>query len=242
MYTKEIENTYAISLTEDFLLDLENILEESFETVYCVATLKNKNRKSFETIKELCEYENALEKRILKLEISAYSDKNESIHLFFEEKEKTSVRGIISTSDNITTDSIYEKIDYAIRRKSEGLVFSWIARIEYLWMAIMMLLVLAIISDVISSGNTTSNSDIINKYSFQYFITIIELAAIYMCIVAVIFKIKKYFFPIIVFCIGDEIKKYEKRNSLKKNIIWAVIVAIAASIIGSFIYAKLTGK
>lgn len=53
--------------------------------------MKNKNRKEFETIKELCEYENALEKRIEKLEISAYSAKQESVHLLFEEKEKTSI-------------------------------------------------------------------------------------------------------------------------------------------------------
>lgn len=64
MYTKEIKNTLAISISEDLLLNMESILKNFFTDIQCVATLKNKNRKEFETIKELCEYENALEKRI----------------------------------------------------------------------------------------------------------------------------------------------------------------------------------
>jgi hypothetical protein len=110
MYTKEIKNTLAISISEDLLLNMESILKNFFTDIQCVATLKNKNRKEFETIKELCEYENALEKRIEKLEISAYSAKQESVHLLFEEKEKTSICGIISTIDDAKTDEFMRKL------------------------------------------------------------------------------------------------------------------------------------
>lgn len=51
MFTKEIENTFAISISKEFLLDLEGILNIYFTNIYCVATLKNKERKTFETIK-----------------------------------------------------------------------------------------------------------------------------------------------------------------------------------------------
>lgn len=45
MFTKEIENTFAISISKEFLLDLEGILNIYFTNIYCVATLKNKERK-----------------------------------------------------------------------------------------------------------------------------------------------------------------------------------------------------
>jgi len=240
MFTKEIENTFAISISKEFLLDLEGVLEEYFANIYCVATLKNKKRKTFETIKDLYEYENALEKRIVKLEISAYSNENESIHLFFEEKEKTSIRGIISTSTEDRTDLIYEKIDYAMRRKSEGICFSMLARMTFSQMAYYILFITAVINEITRPSGKSSPD--INMFEFfvEYFVPLIELVLIYMGIVALLHRIKKYFFPIIVFCIGDEIGKNEKRNTLKKNLTWAGFFAVVASIIGSYIYTKLT--
>ena len=87
-----------------------------------------------------------------------------------------------------------------------------------------------------------NNSVISIDLSPQYFIAYVELIAIYMGILAVLYKIKKYLFPIIVFDIGDEIGKNEKRKSLKKNLMWAVLVATVISVSASFIYAKLSGK
>lgn len=240
MFTKEIENTFAISISKEFLLDIEDILNIYFINIYCVATLKNKERKTFETIKSLYEYENALEKRIVKLEISAYSNENESIHLFFEEKEKTSIRGIVSTNTEKMTDLIYEKIDYAMRRKSEGIGFSMLARMTIWQMAYCILFIVWIIDEFIGPGGQTTKSINMFEVLTQFFVPLLELTLIYMAFVVVLHKIKKYFFPIIVFNIGDEILKSEKRNTLKKNITWAGFLAIVASIIGSFIYAKLT--
>lgn len=237
MYTKEIENTLAISISKDLLLNMESILKNFFTDIQCVATLKNKNRKEFETIKELCEYENALEKRIEKLEISAYSVKQESVHLLFEEKEKTSICGIISTIDYVKTDEIYEKINYAIRRKNEDPVFSILASAGYKDILFIISLIILMIFLIMHS-----NSVISIDLSPQYFIAYVELIAIYMGILAVLYKIKKYLFPIIVFDIGDEIGKNEKRKSLKKNLMWAVLVATVISVSASFIYAKLSGK
>lgn len=240
MFTKEIENTFAISISKAFLLDLEDILEEHFAKIYCVATLKNEKRKNFESIKDLYEYENALEKRIVKLEISAYSNENESIHLFFEEKEKTSIRGIISTTNERITNSIYEKIDYAMRRKSEGIGFSMLARMTFSQMAYCILFIVFLVEEFTKTSGQTVKTINMFELLTQFLVPLLELTLIYATFVAILHRIKKYLFPIIVFNIGDEVLKSERRNTLKKNILWGGFIAVIASIIGSFIYTKLT--
>lgn len=236
MFTKEIENKFAISVSKNFLLDLENILKAYFQNIYCIATLKNEDRMNFETITDLCEYENALERRIVKLEISAYSEKQESIHLFFEEKEKTSVRGVVSTRDSDVTDTIYKKVDYAIRRKDEDIVFSMLARTGY--SNILCIISLIIVIFELFCNKNAKEMDL----SPQHVIIYVELILIYMVCVWGLYKIKKYFFPIIVFNLGDEMKKSEKRENLKRNLLWGVFVAFVITIIGSVVYAKLTEK
>lgn len=171
MYTKEIENTLAISISKDLLLNMESILKNFFTDIQCVATLKNKNRKEFETIKELCEYENALEKRIEKLEISAYSVKQESVHLLFEEKEKTSICGIISTIDYVKTDEIYEKINYAIRRKNEDPVFSILASAGYKDILFIISLIILMIF-LIMHNNSVISIDLSPQYFIAYAIDV----------------------------------------------------------------------
>lgn len=237
MFTKEIENTSAISISEQFLLDLEEIIKKYFANIYYIATLKNKKRKAFNTMSELCAFENALEKRIVKLEISAYSDKNESVHLFFEDREKTSVRGIVSTSDEKVTNTIYEEIDYAMRRKAEDCFFTYVARINYCELLCLILLLW-----LMKAETTPSNKESIGLFLLlnRYFVPLIVVLGAYMCFVWVLYQIKKKFFPMIVFEIGDEIVKNEKRKALKKNLMWAGVFAIMASVIGSFIYAKIT--
>lgn len=240
MFTEEIENSLAISVSKDFLLDLENIIQKFFSHIYCVAILKNKERKTFESIKELCEYENALEKRIVKLEISAHGDENESLFLFFEGKEKTSIHGIVSTNEKSKTESICKKIDYATRRKSEGFFFSLMAKISYSEMLYVILIILMSIYAIIFPDTSSSNNVGIIEVLTKYLIPLVELVAIYMGFVLLIYKLKTYMWPIIVFDIGDEIKKNEKRKTLKKNLVWAGFFAIMASVVGSFIYAQLT--
>lgn len=157
--------------------------------------------------------------------------------MLFEEKEKTSICGIISTIDDVKTDEIYEKINYAIRRKNEDPVFSILASTGYKDILFIISLIILMIF-LIMHNNSVISIDL----SPQYFIAYVELIAIYMGILAVLYKIKKYLFPIIVFDIGDEIGKNEKRKSLKKNLMWAVLVAAVISVSASFIYAKLSGK
>lgn len=240
MFTKEIENTFAISVSKEFLMSLGELLKKHFENVFCVATLFKKNTKKFASIEQLCDYENALEKRITKLEISAYNSKGECIHLFFEDKKMTSIRGIISTQDEKKTNSIYEELDYEMRRKSEGFVFSTIARIDYFRLLYIILFLFVLIVGAISPSDKTTESIGLIELLTQYFIPFVELVAIYMGFGAVIYGIKKYLFPMIVFNIGDEIIKNERRNTLKKNLTWAGFFAVVASIIGSYIYTKLT--
>ena len=242
MFTKEIENTYAISVSKSFLKDLEEILNKHFTNIYCTAMLKNQDRIDFESITSLSEYENALEKRIVKLDISAYESESKNLHLFFENKEKTSMHGIISAKDKNEVNSIYNKIDYAIRRKSEGIFFSRMAQINYFEMLYLILVLLIVTFGFFSPSTQSSNTISMVKLLTEYFVPMVELVAIYMGLGALVYKAKNYMWPMIVFNIGDEIEKNEKRKTLKKNLVWAVFLAILVSVIGNFIYAKITNR
>lgn len=112
LHIKEIENTSAISITTAFLTDITKQLEKNFECISYVATLKNRDTKVFDSIDTICGYDNALEKRIVKLEIIAYNTQNESSYLFLMKKDKTSIHGTVSTKDSITTNTIYKELDY----------------------------------------------------------------------------------------------------------------------------------
>lgn len=237
---KEIENTSAISITTEFLTDLTNQLGKNFENISYVATLKNGDTKVFDSLDSICGYENALEKRIVKLEIIAYNAQNESSYLFLMKKDKTSIHGIVSTKDKITTNTICKDLDYIIRRHSEGAVYSYIAAQNFWEFTEKVFFILLCIS--LFTFDNTSNSENISVILIltKYLIPLLELSLMFLVLMKGIHKILQYFFPIIIFEIGDEIKCNSKRMGLKKNIIWAIFVAIFASVVGSFIYAGLT--
>lgn len=240
LYVKEIENTSAISITTEFLTDLAKQLEKNFECTSYVATLKNGDTKVFDSIDTICSYENALEKRIIKLEIIAYNAQNESAYLFLMKKDKTSIHGTVSTKDSITTSSIYKELDYIIRRHSEGSIYSYIATQSF-WEFTEKILFILLCIVFFAFDNTSNNEEASIVYFLtNYFIPLLELSLIFLILMRGLYKILQYFFPVIIFEIGDEIKRNSKRIGLKKNIIWAIFVAIFASVVGSFIYAGLT--
>ena len=237
---KEIENTSAISITTEFLTDLANQLGKNFEYISYVATLKNGDTKVFNSLDAICGYENALEKRIVKLEIISYSAQNESSYLFLMKKDKTSIHGTVSTKDSITTSTICKELDYIIRRHSEGAVYSYIATQSFWEFTEKVFFILLCIA-LFTFDNTSSNENTSVVFILtNYLIPLLELSLMLLVLMKGLHKILQYFFPVIIFEIGDEIKCNSKRIGLKKNIIWAIFVAIFASVVGSFIYAGLT--
>lgn len=240
LYIEEIENSSAISITAEFLTDITNQLERHFNNISYIATLKNKDTRVFDSINTICNYENALEKRIVKLEIIAYNAQNESTFLFLIKKNKTSIHGTISTNDAKQTKNIYEKLDYIIRRHNEGTFYSYIATQDFWKFVEKVFFVLLCISFFTFDGTTAKEENSIIFLLTNYFIPILEISLVFLALLYGLFRILQYFFPIIIFEIGDEIKRNSKRLGFKKNIIWAIFVAIFASVVGSFIYAGLT--
>lgn len=240
LYIEEIENSSAISITAEFLTDITNQLERHFNNISYIATLKNKDTRVFDSINTICNYENALEKRIVKLEIIAYNAQNESTFLFLAKKNKTSIHGTISTNDAKQTKNIYEKLDYIIRRHNEGTFYSYIATQDFWEFVEKVFFVLLCISFFTFDGTTAKEENSIIFLLTNYFIPILEISFVFLALLYGLFRILQYFFPIIIFEIGDEIKRNSKRLGFKKNIIWAIFVAIFASVVGSFIYAGLT--
>ena len=141
---------------------------KNFEYISYVATLKNGDTKVFNSLDAICGYENALEKRIVKLEIISYNAQNESSYLFLMKKDKTSIHGTVSTKDSITTSTICKELDYIIRRHSEGAVYSYIATQsfwEFTEKVFFILLCIALFTfDNTSSNENTSVVFILTNY------------------------------------------------------------------------------
>lgn len=240
LHIQEIENTAAISVTSTFLTDLTKQLEKNFECISYIATLKNNNDKVFDSIEAICGYENALEKQIVKLEIIAYNAQNESAYLFLMNKNKTSIHGTISTKQFSTTNAIYKELDYIIRRHSEGDVYSYIAMQSFWEFAKKIFFIILCISVFTLDYTLKSEETNVVFNLTNYFVTLLEGSLILLALIKGLHIVLQYFFPVIIFEIGDEIKHNSKRIALKKNITWAIFVAIFASVVGSFIYTGLT--
>ncbi len=185
--------------------------------------------REFPRVKHLLDYENPRDKRISSLTIWARTDdwKKEARISFSNRSWETISVSIQGTEPSVSRlkDEISEVID--------GMKpwYWWVARIDFFYV----ILVVSLIGFSFLRVYAESLPSVKSEFSpARVFLAIGITVGIFGGLVLLVWglnKLRRRYFPVAVFSIGQEVKRYETDEKIRWSIIFAFLVSLTASII-----------
>lgn len=214
-----------ILFDEPRLKELNSILERHSDDVSFSAKTKDKSELKFDSIDELVSYENCKNERIASIKAFCYKRElsSHSIVAYFPSeigKETASIEYEFANTDD---ESIFlSEIMKLLKKSVECNTISTILDIVFL--------IIFFISGFIYAFYRFKNSLSVNsgEHIFPY------LALSLVCYIFFSKYVLQYFFPRVVFLVGEEIKRYEDIKRLRKGFFSTVLGILSGLVVNYF--------
>lgn len=250
----------SVAVTEEFLKILEDLLSreadvESSRIVYecSLAGGRLLSYSSFSLLQEKCD--NALERSVDSMVIkgtSLDSNKNVSFELHIgvvdSKYSNPPITGII-TGEERFVEGVYVELDHQIRRLYKSKAFDAVSKYCNLLRLLLLLIVAAAASNLIIVIHNSMETFLVSNKLMDAVINCLLFtvpSAVIMLLVGKLFLIvmdkdfRSFYCPRVQFLFGDYVKIGEWLADLGSKIIWGVIIGIAVSVAGAFLYSFLS--
>ncbi len=225
----------AIILTEQRMRELHEILMNYFDKIKYKAIIESGSEIEFNGIDELVDYDNHLERKIQKIEITCQKRDTINITMLFIEcygdfilqydKTILCIYTVTDTKEEVNLKSDFDNI--FDKAKARYWIFSKICAIH-----------LIAIWGIYSLIHMILNFSEVNQtdYSITFWISVF---LVMLAIVAVLRRIidlfLRYLFPPIVFCWGENHDANTRRVDLRSNLSWGSIFAVIGAVVGGLV-------
>lgn len=236
----KIEFAKALAVDEKLLKELESVLSEYYDDITYNVWLINGNRVRFESLEELIDYDNFEERRISRLMITMeYTNEiifDTTISPINSYKNTVVVTYCMNDSDK--SHIFNKKVKSILEKHKRTTSYTAFTKISTIYFCIAGLIASSIsyiyswATGIATETTTLTYSVIVNGTIFS----VIVLIFIFWILSKARIKIA----PPITFKIGCEIKEDEKREKLRGNILWGVIIATIAPVVFSFIASLIS--
>lgn len=234
----KLSGTYAyykaLIISKERLKELQSILLEFCDHIDFYATTEQSVQLQFNDFEEMLSYDNYAERKISELELIGHKGLYRIINIklfstpgLFHHYKKTAECHY--TLDCIESETLFKSKLQTLFKKSTARYWL-IGKFSLLGTITICSLIGAFYSYFF---NKTYNSNVIQ--TGNYFPLIIAIIIIFGSFVLdrkILYKI----FPSITFLLGEEIENSNRIANLRKNIFWGVIVAIAITLLGTYLY------
>ena len=228
---KEFEYKKAITVDSDMLIQFNEEIGKLCDTITYKAELINGDEIEFDSLDELIDYENSKDNCLKKIRIWATDRANRinDISIYIEKSDYDSpyfyktVRVVLSTDDIDKSTVFQHRVEHLCNRHSQDKMYQFLSKtgifkkLYYISFGIIVGFLYAIYK----------NKNLTNA------------GTIYICFICIIYalletpieKLRKKYYPPIIFYLGDEIKNYDEKKNKRNNFFWTVCIGGGLTII-----------
>ena len=259
---RKIKFKKSVAVTKDFLEKLNKLFDEyygkgEYDLRYICELLNGKSQE-YESYQNLIECDNALERSIIRLEITAKSHKNSSFYTrivvvnnsFNNLQEFLGLYTVIVEieGDHRNIIQFEEELSYQIRKIARHRTYTFLSKA-----GIIFTLAIACLCSFIYYHYfglpTTYGIPLFNLEKTYDATTLWGRIAPYAKLgltgfcaaISIRFPVKKIF-PRAAFLFGSGINNELKKSELRSKIVWNIIIALIISIVGAYLYGWLSGN
>ncbi len=213
----------AIIVNDTFFQDIDELLMKYFEKPKYSAQLVNGDEIEFESLSELISYDNFSERAIkaakIDFGIGNYIRIEPSISLINAYSSTLEMK--FEADSNDTSEEVKRKFKLICNKHKQSLLYTAASKFALMHISILMIGISFILSlFILISHNTTDNA-----MSSSTKLAIYTVGVVIGLLTSFILTwIIKQLFPAIVFLLGENIDKVEKKSKLKSNVFWGIIV------------------
>lgn len=221
----------AIAVNEKMLREIEEQLLEFYSVIHYSVTLENRDDIIFDSLDELISFENSKINRICKIHIrgnnKSYTNEIQiymGIDPILGKKYGNTVRVDIETDDISRKTILKGNLENIFIRNEESKCYNFIATNDLLTISQVcgIVIICIFIFQFLSNGFEAKNKVLL-------FSTFISCFVIWGSVAFE--KIRKEYFPQVIFLLGDGIEDYKRKKSARGNFFWSFIVAVCIAFI-----------
>lgn len=227
----------AIIVDSKMLNEMDKEIRTICEKVSYKAETINGDKIEFESIEELCNYENADYEKIVNIHIFASDEKFVNKVFIYIKCESTALSKLFETVEvNLTVDDVNKKVVFKnniihlLKRCTQNKRYNVICKSGIFELFALFYAGLAVVYAVMFFYYKGEINIVLSAIMIFLFIL--------YCLRIPLEKIRDKYYPSIVFYLGDQIKYYEEQKNTRNNFFWTVCISgtltIVIGIIGLF--------